>query len=94
MSQIKLKAVTNINSQGAAFEFEGRKAFNSMWFSWEHIASKMVGESVEAKQFEPTENPQQEDYRAIADNCRADASRNGDVLIKIQDLVSNWAQGK
>lgn len=103
MSEVKIKAVTNITSQGVAMEFEGLKAFNQQWFSWENIASKMLGVSVEAAQFDPSEKYADEKKNLglevdrlteIADGCRSDASRNGDVLIKIQDLIRNWTEGR
>ena len=101
--RIKLKSVTNITSQGVAFEFEGLKSSSQQWFSWENIVSKMLGETVEAAEFDPerthadeTKSLRQECERLtkIGDNCRKDASRNGDALIKIQEIVRNWTEGK
>lgn len=52
MPKVILKSIGKITSQGVSFEFEGLEAFNRQWFSWENIASKILGVPVEAGNIE------------------------------------------
>lgn len=92
MSNIKLKSIDSITSQGVGMNFEGLPAFNRKWFSWEHIASTMLGKTVEAPPFDSLPSKSTAlSTPSVNDELRSDLLHSAKEMLS---LLRDGAEGK